>query len=71
MQTGTAETYRVFTRTWWRNNPSWPNGLEPCPGRQTTIAKGCTHDEARNIAQTWNKNHNPGRLSRKAEFTTG
>ena len=70
MKTGTAETYRVFTRTWWRNNPAWPKGLEPCPGRQTTIAKNCTYDEARSIAQVWNLNHKPGRLSRKAEFTS-
>ena len=69
MKIGTAESYRVFVRTWWRTNPNWPNGLEPCPGRQTTIARHCTYDEARSIAQTWNANHKPGRLSRKAEFT--
>lgn len=23
-------SYRVFTRTWWKDNPEWPNGLEPC-----------------------------------------
>lgn len=70
METGTAETYRVFHRTWWRRNPQWPNGREPGAGRQTTIARRCTYDEARSIAQLWNANHKPGPLSRKAEFTT-
>jgi hypothetical protein len=69
MRKGTAESYRVFTRTWWRFNSSWTGGVEPCPGRKTTIACGCTYDEARSIAQVWNANHKPGPLSRKAEFT--
>lgn len=68
MQTGTAETYSVFTRTWWRANPAWPNGLEPGVGRKTTIARKCTYDEARAIAKRYNATHKPGRLSRKAEF---
>ncbi len=21
--------YKVFHRTWWKNNPEWPDGLEP------------------------------------------
>lgn len=66
---GTAESYRVFTRTWWCNNPTWPNGLEPCAGRQTTIARGCTEAEARSICEVYAANHKPGRLSRKAEYT--
>jgi len=62
--------YKVFTRTWWKNNPQWPNGLEPCAGRKTTIAKGIqTEQEARAICKRYNDNHNPGRLSRKAEYT--
>ena len=61
--------YRVFVRTWWKNNPGWPNGLEPCPGRKTTIRKGVkTEGEARSICEVYNANHKPGRLSRKAEY---
>jgi hypothetical protein len=61
--------YRVFTRTWWKNNPSWPNGLEPCLGRKTTIAKRVqTEADARAICQRWNAENKPGRLSRKAEY---
>ena len=70
MKQGTAVTYRVFTRTWWRSNPAWPNGLEPGAGRKTSIARHCTEQEARDIARTWNANHAPGRLSRKAEYET-
>jgi hypothetical protein len=32
--------YNVFTRTWWRNNPAYPNGLEPSPGRKRYMARG-------------------------------
>lgn len=30
-------SYRIFTRTWWRQNPDWPGGREPHAGRQYTI----------------------------------
>jgi hypothetical protein len=62
--------YRVFTRTWWRINPKWPDGREPCAGRQHTLVKGLSYDEARRMCQAWNATHKPGRLSRKAEFTS-
>ena len=74
---GTATSYRVFVRNWWRYNPSpaWSNpgspyhGLEPDPGaRKTTIAKGCTEEEARQVCREYNTSHAPGRLSRKAEY---
>jgi hypothetical protein len=65
---GTAESYTVFHRTWWRRNPAWPDGREPGAGRRTIIARHCTYDEARQIAQQWNATHKPGPLSRKAEL---
>ena len=58
----------VFHRTWYKRNPTWPNGLEPCAGRKTIIARHVTWAEARSLCEVWNKNHSPGRLSRKAEF---
>lgn len=61
--------YTVFTRTWWRENPDYPEGLEPHLGRKKFLAGADTAEEARKIAQEWNRNNNPGRLSRKAEFT--
>lgn len=68
---GTAETYRVFVRNWWKpaTSPCWPNGLEPNPGaRKTTLARRCTYDEARAICERYAATHKPGRFSRKAEF---
>ena len=60
--------YRVFTRTWWKRNSGWPGGREPCPGRKTTIGKAKTEDEAREICRRYNESHDPGFLSRKAEY---
>lgn len=69
MKIGHAKSYRVFVRNWWRNNPDWPDGLEPDPGaRKHTIARRCTEDEARQLCREWNEAHKPGRLSRKAEY---
>lgn len=60
--------YNVFTRTWWRPNPAWPNGLEPGAGRKTYLRRGVSYADARAICEQYNKTHTPGRLSRKAEF---
>ena len=60
--------YKVFTRTWWKNNPNWPNGLEPCPGRKHTLGKVPTEEMAQGWCKRYNSTHNPGRLSRKAEY---
>jgi len=60
--------YKVFHRTWWKRNPSWPNGLEPHAGRKAYIGTAFSEDEARSMCEVWSANHNPGRLSRKAEY---
>lgn len=61
--------FRVFTRTWWKLNPDWPNGLEPdSTARKLTIGKAETEDEARAICRKWNDTHKPGRFSRKAKY---
>ena len=64
--------YNVYTRNWWKNNPNgrWPNGLEPNPGgRRYYLARGIhTESEAQQIAREYNRTHEPGRLSRKAEY---
>jgi hypothetical protein len=58
--------YRVFIRDWWKRGPA---GLEPAPrARKTHYAWATTEDEARSIAQEYNRTHKPGPLSRKAEF---
>lgn len=71
MAKGSAESYRVFVRNWWRlsNGPHSWEGREPAPGaRKTTLARRCTEAEARRIAQQYNATHEPGKLSRKAEY---
>ena len=60
--------YKVFTRTWWIDNPSWPDGKEPCAGRKYTLGRVSTEQEARNWCKEYNDTHEPGRLSRKAEY---
>ena len=60
--------YDVFTRTWWRRNPGWPNGREPGAGRKTYLARRVTYEEARRLCREYNDTHDPGPLSRKAEF---
>ena len=66
-----SSKYKVFVRNWWKVNKDWPNGLEPDPtARKKVIARGLTEDEAREYCQQYNRNNNPGRLSRKAEFDT-
>lgn len=61
-------TYHVFSRTWWKRNPAWPNGLEPCIGTRHYIARSVSYEQARQLCAEWNSNHRPGKLSRKAEF---
>ena len=73
MKTGTAESYSVFVRDWWRpaekHDGRWPGGRVPYPGApKRYIAHGCTYAEAREIAQEYNATHEPGPMSRKAEF---
>lgn len=71
MRTGAVESYRVFTRVWWR----WHYQLGderikvPNPGaRKTTLARGMTYDEARAMCEEYARTHRPRPLSRKAEF---
>ena len=63
--------YVIFHRTWWKKNPSWPGGREPGVGRATIIGRANTEEEAIEMCKTWNESHDPGHLSRKAEFTIG
>ena len=62
-------SYRAFHRTWWAENPAYPNGLEPCPGKKHTIKRHVpTEDDARALCKEWNSEHPKGRYSDKAEF---
>lgn len=75
---GTAESYRVFVRNWWRweyASLRFPGDkshrrLVPDPGaRKTIVARHCTEAEARRICDEYAETHKPGPLSRKAEYT--
>lgn len=62
-------TFSVFHRTWWKENKAWPGGKEPGAGEKHYIARYVpTADMAREICEEWNKQHDPGFLSDKAEF---
>ena len=59
--------YRVYARNFWKEEN---RKLKPdSRARKTTLAVVNTEEEARKIAQEYNRTHEPGRLSRKAEFT--
>ena len=64
--------YRIFSRSWWKRNPNYPNGLEPRIGRKNHICFATTEDEARIICKKWNddymEKHRYNRYSVKAEF---
>lgn len=62
------EKYRCFTRTWWKENPNWPNGLEPKAGPKTYFYGEHTEEEARKICREYNREVDPGRLKLKMEF---
>jgi hypothetical protein len=64
--------YRVFTRSWWKENPEYPNGLEPHAGpKRYKRAVFETEQEAREYCQEWNDLNAGGRLSVKMEFESG
>jgi hypothetical protein len=61
--------FRVFVRDWWKPNPAWPNGREPGAGPRHVIrARVETEAEAHALARRYNETHDPGPLSRKAEY---
>lgn len=60
--------YRVFHRTFWKRNSSFPGGREPYLGPKHTITTVATEEAAQDVCRVWNKNHDPGPLSDKAEF---
>ncbi len=60
--------YRTFVRTWWKDNPAWPNGLEPEAGKRQYHDRYATHLEAVQACREYNDSHEPGRYSRKMEF---
>ena len=62
------KNYHIFTRTWWKNNPKYPNGLEPEACKKTTIKHVDTIERARSFCLEYNATHDGGSNGRKAEF---
>lgn len=63
---------RVFVRNWWKwetNSLGMKKKVPNPTARKTTLCHVNTVEEARKICEEWNRNNNPGPLSRKAEFT--
>jgi len=66
-------TYYAFHRTWWKRVRGGmfhqQTRIIPCLGRRTILGHHLSYDEARQICEFYNRNHKPGILSRRAEFT--
>ena len=61
--------YKVFVRNWWRLDNL--GKLVPDPSaRKTTLDYAESEDEARRMCKEYNDTHNPGKFSRKAEYTS-
>lgn len=60
------DTYTVFVRDWYIYNDKGQR--VPGPGEREILAEGVTLAEARAMCKEWNDEHDPGPLSRKAEF---
>ena len=64
--------FEVRIRNWWKRNPSWPGGREPAGlgnwNKSRKLGTFESEDEARDCCREYNNSHDPGFLSRKAEF---
>ena len=60
--------YNVFIRSWWKENPNWPNSLEPSAGEKTYLAFNLSEGEAKAMCKEYNGIIAPGRYSVKAEY---
>jgi len=66
-------TYKVFVRNWYKYQHTGKGKREIVPNptaRKTVIATVYNEAEARERCQRYNSSHDPGPLSRKAEYTS-
>lgn len=64
-------SYRIFTRTWWHyeERDGRQVRVPGSEGQEHTLHKRVsTEKEAQAICRAWNIAHDPGPLSRKAEY---
>ena len=67
------DTFDVFVRDWWRpadkGEAGWPDGRVPYPGApKRYMARGVNEQEARDLCAKYRAAHEPGLMSRKAEY---
>lgn len=61
------KTYKVFVRNWWKRDAS--GRLVPdTTARKHTLATRLSETEAREMCAEYRRTHEPGPLSRKAEY---
>jgi len=61
--------YKVFVRNWWKKNSKCPSGREPdSNARKMILGYMSSEKEARDFCKEYNETHEPGYLSRKAEY---
>jgi hypothetical protein len=68
LEAAAPQLYDVFHRTWWIENPDYPDGREPGAGEKHYLKYGVSEDEARRTCAQYNKTNDPGPLSDKAEY---
>lgn len=62
--------YRVYVRNGWRDNSALEIGLEFDPDAHKQILDYvATQEEAFAVSKHYNDTHEPGRFSRRAEYT--
>jgi len=63
-------SYKVFIRNWWKVGASGQLEPDTRARRYTLYDNISTADEASAICKEYNATHRPGKLSRKAEYTS-
>lgn len=66
--TSPRRRFKMFTRTWWKLNASWPDGREPSMGPKHTLGYADSEEEAIRFCREWNGANKPGKLSKKCEY---
>ena len=63
-------SFQTFTRTFWKLDKNSPDGRSPSIGHAYPLEIVYTEEEAIKVCLEWNATHEPGILSKKAEYTS-
>jgi len=61
--------YKVFIRNWWQYDRNG-NIVPDSSARKYTLDYVSSEEQARKLCAEYNTTHKPGKLSRKAEYTS-